>query len=252
MVTPPLVALHGFTQSPSAFSPLKLPLALAPFLSGHGPSPDLTSLSFEDEVTRLAALMRESLSGRPAHLLGYSQGARLALGLLVRHPELFAEATLVGLNPGLQTEEERQARLAWENEWIRVLETEGLAVFYQKWSSQALFVSQNALPPELRATQEAARAQHTAHGLIHALRTLSLGHMPNYWPLLAKLTVPTRLLAGASDEKFVKLAQAAEEASAHLVARSLPGAGHNPVLEAPEAVRREVLRSQDPQEVQRL
>ena len=48
------------------------------------------------------------------HLVGYSMGARLALGILAEHPELWEDgtirgATLIGVNPGLEPED-RAAR----------------------------------------------------------------------------------------------------------------------------------------------
>lgn len=60
--------------------------------------------------------------------------------------------------------------------------------------------------------------------------------MPDYWPRLARITQPVRLVVGELDGRFVDLAA---RAVGLLPAGSLtvvPGVGHNVVLEAPEAV----------------
>ncbi len=241
MVEAPLVALHGFTQGPSAFSELEVPFVSAPFLSGHGPSPDLHSKSFEEEVSRLARLFEDALGGIRGHLLAYSMGARLGLGLLLRHPQLFAQATLIGLNPGLTTSEERKARLDWERDWTHVLMDEGLTSFAARWRNQEIFSTQNALSPEQRSRQDEVRLSHTSEGLIHALEILGLGAMPNYWNELESLSVPTLLLVGSEDTKFVELACAAEKKNSLICARKIPGAGHNVVLEAADSLRSHLL-----------
>ncbi|RLB41429.1 MAG: hypothetical protein DRH23_17845, partial [Deltaproteobacteria bacterium] len=73
---------------------------LTPSLAGHGLDWQSRAVqSFDDEVARLAALASSLQS--PRLLCGYSLGARLALGLLVRQPCLFDAALLIGLHPGL-------------------------------------------------------------------------------------------------------------------------------------------------------
>lgn len=41
--------------------------------------------------------------------------------------------------------------------------------------------------------------------LAKALRDYGTGQMPNLWPLLSQVDIPTFIMAGELDEKFVKL-----------------------------------------------
>ncbi len=233
---PLTVALHGFTGTPAAFAPLRLNAIWTPRLTGHGPDPALESQSFDEEVDRIASTLVKRTS-RPARILAYSMGARVALGLLVRHPRLFQDATLVGVNPGLESEAARQDRLGWESRWIDVLEQDGLAVFEHQWSAQPIFKSQGTLPPRSQDAQRSARLSHTAAGLVHALHVLGLGSMPNYWPRLSELRVPTTLVHGELDEKFAAIGRRAHASCPHIRSVAIRGVGHNPFLEAPDVLR---------------
>lgn len=229
------VCLHGFTGTPDAFTPLALDVLWAPRLTGHGPDPELSSQTFADEVQRIGAGIAER-SNEPVHLLGYSMGARVALGLLDTFPNLFTQATLVGVNPGLESEEARQDRLGWESRWIDVLEQDGIAVFEHQWRAQPLFRTQHTIPPRSQDAQRSACLTHTAPGLVHALHVLGLGSMPNYWDRLANIKTPITLVYGELDKKFAALTERAQSLAPWIRSVAIPRVGHNPFLEAPEAL----------------
>ena len=243
-----LVLLHGFTGHPASFQKLlaQLPLttrALCPVLLGHdgasGAPGDQEGLAaatdFTAEVDRIAAQIRAAHLG-PAHLVGYSLGARVALGLLVRHRELFQRATLLSVHPGLQSAGERQDRVAADERWAALLSEHGLAAFLKQWEQQPLFQTQAQLPAETRAAQDAVRWRHDSRGLAQALRVLGLGRMPDYWPELGRLQLPVQLGVGALDAKFAALADRAQALLPDAEVVRIAGVGHNLLLEAPEAV----------------
>ncbi len=240
-----VLALHGFTGAPESFAELAALLPsgalLCPALSGHGLAPNTASQDFAAEVERLAAWLRARSSERVV-VLGYSLGARVALGLCVSHPELFSAALLIGVNPGLGTDAERRERIAWETHLIELLETEGLTAFLTEWESLPLFASQSALSPERRSAQRRIRESHLAAGLAHALRALGTGRMPDLSPQLGSISFPVTLMVGEQDAKFRALAERTLPAlrEGHLAV--VPGAGHNPLLEAPAAVAAELTR----------
>lgn len=231
----PLVCLHGFTGTPAAFSPLGIETLWAPRLTGHGPDPDMSSQTFDEEVARIGAGIAQR-SQTPVHLFAYSMGARLALGLIDTFPHLIARATLVGVNPGLETEDARQDRLGWEARWIDILEQDGLAVFEHQWSAQPLFKTQHSVPPRSQDAQRSARLSHTALGLVHALNVLGLGSMPNFWSRIAEMKVPLTFVYGALDVKFAGLAERARSTNPQIRLVAIPDVGHNPLLEAPQAL----------------
>ncbi len=241
------VFLHGFTGSPRNFQPLIAACALgdriyAPALLGHDaeapqPAPEEppASAGFEGEVDRLAREI-EQRGLAPVHVVGYSLGARLALGLTVRHPTLIARATLVGVHPGLRTEDERQQRRASDAEWCRLLEREGLPAFIEAWEKQPLFATQEQLPALARDAQRRERLRHSAAGLRLSLLCTGLAEMPSYWPALRSIRVPVDLVTGELDDKFAALARAAHAELPASALHVVPGAGHHVLLERPGAI----------------
>jgi 2-succinyl-6-hydroxy-2,4-cyclohexadiene-1-carboxylate synthase len=205
----------------------------APALLGHdgtGGPPGIGT--FEAEVDRLAAAIRQH-GIRTAHLAGYSMGGRVSLGLLVRHPDLFASATLIATSPGLRTPGEREARAARDEGWARLLETGGLDTFVAAWEALPLFATQDRLPPAAAAEQRRIRRSHDPHGLARSLRVLGLARMPDYRPRLADMELPVRLVVGQRDARFEALGREMAQRLPRGTLTRVPDAGHNVVLECP-------------------
>ena len=196
--------LHGFAGSHSsfdAFTQLLPPSATVCALNllGHAGLSDTAAVpkSFEQQVE----LLLEDLERRdrassdseaePWHVVGYSLGGRVALGMALAQAErsklLVGRATLVGVNPGLAEEVDRQERLSSDEAWADRIETEGVADFLEAWRAQALFASQAGLPDEVLKKQQAIALNHDPSRLAQAMRTLSLGRMPYYGDALEAL-----------------------------------------------------------------
>jgi 2-succinyl-6-hydroxy-2,4-cyclohexadiene-1-carboxylate synthase len=237
-----LLALHGFTGSPASWERALAPLGgqpLVPALLGHrGALGDDAIDSFEAEVARIASL---AAPHAPLHVAGYSLGARIALGLALRHRSLVSRLTLIGGHCGLASADERTERRRSDALWCDVLETRGLPAFVELWQAQTLWATQTRLAADLREAKQRERLSHTASGLARSLRALGLAEMPYYLPDLPQLAVPTILLAGGLDAKFATLAE--------LMASQIPGsrveiasgAGHDLLLERPQFVSQALL-----------
>jgi 2-succinyl-6-hydroxy-2,4-cyclohexadiene-1-carboxylate synthase len=240
-VTPPLVLLHGFTGSGRSWGAVGA--ALGPGRACHalpllGHAPDLVEgpeATFEDEVDRVARAVRAIAP--VVDVAGYSLGARVALGLCVRHPARIRRVVLVGVNPGLETDEDRRARARADEAEAWRLETEGLAAFVDRWEALPLFETQRALPDAILHAQRQERLAHDARGLARSLRVTGLGRMPSAWADLPALAGRVHLVVGALDEKFRAIAERAAREAAVPVSL-MPGAGHNVPLEAPERLAR--------------
>ena len=245
---PRLVLLHGFTGSPASWAPvvalldreLELDLIVPP-LVGHDPAAPRVA-SFDEEVARLVAVACAADDDVAAvHLAGYSLGARLALAMLIAAPGRFESATLIGVNPGLENDDERADRRSADRRWIDLLER-GIVPFVDEWEKQPLWATQSRLPEEIRAAQRAERLAHDPHGLQDSLRATGLAEMLDLRPRLPLLVSPVTLMTGAEDPKFLSLAQETAALLPHARLVVVPDAGHNLLLERPEAVALELNR----------
>ena len=249
------VLIHGFSGSPESWrriTPLLDAPSYASAIRGHGrggagagaeagaaaaASSSCTAAAasavgaFGAEVDRLAAEIRAAVPA-PRYVAGYSLGGRLALGLLVRHSDLFAGAALIGANPGIGGCEERAARRKADEAWARRIEERGLAAFDREWSGLPLFASQRRLDAEVVAEQRGIRLSHDPPALAGAMRALSLGAMPDYRSALPAIACPVELIAGSRDSKFRALARQMAQLLPASSLRIVNGVGHNVPLEA--------------------
>ena len=239
------VLIHGFAGSSENWrrvrSRLDMP-SCALVVYGHGgvcpTAPGaLPGASFEAEVDRLASVVAETVPA-PRYLAGYSLGGRLALGLLVRHAGLFAGAALIGANPGIGDDRERAERREADGRWARLIEERGLSAFDREWSRLALFASQARLAPEALEEQRRIRLGHSRAALASAMRTLSLGAMPDFRPFLPAVCCPIQLIAGSLDTKFSALARQMARLLPAATVHIVDGVGHNVPLEAPSRLAR--------------
>jgi 2-succinyl-6-hydroxy-2,4-cyclohexadiene-1-carboxylate synthase len=234
-----LAMLHGFTGSPASFDEVRSRLGrditvVAPRLVGHGDPADARVHDFAGEVDRIAALLRGA--GPRWYVLGYSLGGRVALGLLVRHPTLLAGATLIGAQPGIESENARDSRRADDERLARLLETDGMDAFIAKWEALPLFATQASLDPGVLERQRTERRAHDPRELARSLRTTGLGVMPSYWNSLGAIPTPVRLAAGTLDHKFATIAREMAREMPRSTVELVEGVGHNVVLEGPAAV----------------
>jgi 2-succinyl-6-hydroxy-2,4-cyclohexadiene-1-carboxylate synthase len=232
----PLLLLHGFGWTHRSFDDL-LPelepghqLILAD-LPGHGASVAPTE-GFEASLASLVATLRGHHIAS-ASVLGYSMGARLALGLAVGWPELVGRLALISGSPGLEASNARAERRRADEDLAKDLERLGVELFLDQWEAGPLFAGLRALPAARRAVLRARRTRDSDR-MAAALRRLGLGSQPSYWDRLAELRMPTLLLTGAEDAKFTALAGTMAARIAASETAVLPGCGHAPHLEAPD------------------
>lgn len=167
---------------------------------------------------------------------GYSLGGRIALGMLSAAPGRFRRATVISAHPGLVDTTERAERVRQDARWIACLESQGIEAFVARWEALPLFQTQTRLPPEVLASQRERRLRQRPAGLIGSLRSLGLGAMPSLWRPLAEYPGQLRWIVGAEDRKFVEIARRVLALRPDTELHIIPGAGHNPLLEAPKVL----------------
>lgn len=232
--------LHGFTGAPGSWDAVVERAGLRqepirPWLTGHGPGwRDRCSSSFDAEVARLVEVA--AAIDPPRRLAGYSLGARVALGVLIARPDLFDSAVLIGVHPGLEEEAERAERRGVDAGRARMLREHGIVAFVDAWEREPLFASQASVHASALAKQRAIRTGHEAEGLARSLEVLGLGVMPSHWSRLDRVRCEVTSIVGGRDAKFVSIADRLRAAHDRIHGARVDGAGHNLLLEAPDAV----------------
>ncbi len=248
----PVVLLHGFTGSRSSWDevcedwqpeqpgqPLATERATSLTLPGHRSGPAVRR-GWRANLEAVHAEMCRGVEGVEEGageliLIGYSLGARVALGLVAEG--LADRAVLVSVNPGID-DADRPARRASDAQWGALLRERGVEAFAAHWEAQPLFAARaRGLSEAARRRRTAERLSHSAEGLAQSLEQMGLAEMRDYRDLLPSLAGRLSLVVGEHDAKFRALAE-------QMVARGgfplsvVADCGHDVPLEQPRALSR--------------
>merc|ERR1719502_2583456 len=233
---PPVVLLHGLFGSREDLRPLQAELAgrdvVMVDLAGHGASSTEAGYSYDDQVDGLLALVEKLYDG-PVDMVGYSLGARLALGCKRRRPDMIGKvvavsARLVGLE-GDEREARRRSDKALAAR-VRALKSDAdwASFFDDVWYADT---AKSGIWGELRRSgvYEKVRRRRLAQlpkNAAAALERAGLGDQPDLRDVASREDV--LLVHGAHDDRCAGDA-------ADLDATVLPG-GHALLDEAPDEI----------------
>lgn len=223
-----VVALHGFLGHSSDWRRVReaLPLLnwLVPdYVSEPSLSPERVSLERWGEAFHQWLIAR--VKG-PVVLVGYSQGARLALHALERNPSSFSKVIFISARPGLP-ELEKPARLVIDESWAKRFEADPWSDVLKAWNAQPVFGGGIEEPVRL----ESLEARRSAAA---CLRAWSVANQKDFVPLLKDHREKVILVAGERDLKYLELTKAlAEEGLDVRIARN---SGHRVLFDAPTAL----------------
>jgi 2-succinyl-6-hydroxy-2,4-cyclohexadiene-1-carboxylate synthase len=237
----PLLLLHGFTGRGSGWAPHTTVFArhfrvTVVDLPGHGRSgtpTDPRRASVERTADDLVTVLRH-VGDLPAHVVGYSLGARIAMRLAVAGPESVRRLVLESPSAGLATEEERRARRTADEALASRIERSGIEAFVDEWERQSVFASFAGLPANRQKRLHAA-------GLASSLRGAGQGSMEPLQDRLSGVRAPTMVIAGALDLTGLERGRTVAAAIPGARLRAVPDAGHAPHLERPSIFRSIVL-----------
>jgi len=202
-------------------------------LPGHGTDAGTTDAA---SFTLDAALSRVDAAGSwPADVIGYSMGGRIALHHAAAHPGRVRRLVLESASPGLADESEREERRRADDELATSIVREGIEWFVDHWESLPLFESRARVAPQARMRLRESRLRNDPRSLAAALRGLGTGALPSVWGQLERIDVPTLLIVGERDEKFVEIADRMTRLMPRARMAKVPGVGHTVHVEAPDA-----------------
>jgi 2-succinyl-6-hydroxy-2,4-cyclohexadiene-1-carboxylate synthase len=240
---PPLVLLHGFTQTGRLWGPFGERLAesrtlIAVDLPGHAGS-DSVRADLPETAKLVADAVRAALAshGGPDggvdtyDMLGYSLGARLALHVVTGTDLEVARLVVIGATGGIPDPAERDRRRSADEAIADQLEASGdVESFVDAWLGGPMFA-------RLSSSDHAGRGErlrNSASGLASSLRLCGTGTQLPLWERLRTLSCPVLALAGADDTRFAALALRLARTVPLGVATLVPGGGHAVHLAQPE------------------
>lgn len=241
---PPVLVLHGFTGSLRTVDGVADGLADAGYraigvdLPGHGRSPvpeAEASYTLESTCDALEATL-DALDVGAAHVLGYSLGGRVALGLAVLRPDRVRSALLVGATAGIADPGARAARVCADEALARELERDGIAPFVERWMALPLFAGQRERLGEVAwGTARQERLARRPEGLARSLRGIGQGAQPPLHDRLPQVRIPVLLAVGEEDTRFRAVAEDLAARLPRAEIQQVPRAGHAAHLENPGA-----------------
>lgn len=240
-VGPPVVLLHGFTGSALSWGSFFDRLAerhtlVSVDITGHGESAkpaDVVAYRMDRVAWDVIDAIHTTGVREPAWF-GYSMGGRLALYIAATYPAEVSRLALLGASAGLADEDARASRRASDEALADRIERDGIAAFVDEWERLPLWKSQARLPVEVRDAIRAGRLVNDPIGLAGSLRGMGTGAQPPLHEQLAGITIPTLLLAGEEDERYVAIGNDLARAMPNAQFEAIPAAGHAAHLENPE------------------
>jgi 2-succinyl-6-hydroxy-2,4-cyclohexadiene-1-carboxylate synthase len=149
-----------------------------------------------------AAGIKSMTSRLPASsvLVGYSMGARIALGCALNHALRLRALVLISGNPGL-SDELRERRWTHDQQVCEQLCQLPIEQFLRQWYRQEVFSLTEA---QIESLVEDKRDLNKHH-FVRLMDCYSVAKQPNYWDRLGELTMPVLLVAGQRDPKYVSI-----------------------------------------------
>jgi pimeloyl-ACP methyl ester carboxylesterase len=232
-----VLLLHAFPLSSAMWEPQLKGLAgrfrvLAPDVRGLGlsrPAPEATTMSLA--ATDALALLR-SLGVRRAGVAGLSMGGYVAFELYRKAPEIFRALALCDTRPVPDTVEARANRETFARNALE----KGLSWVADDFVPKLLRPSPD---PEVVARVRAMVQEGTPEGVAAAQR--GMAQRRDSVPTLSRIACPAAVIVGEQDQ-ITPLADARTMQAGIPGARLhvIPGTGHLPNLEAPDAFNRVV------------
>ena len=234
----PILFLHGFTGSAKDWDPFCSSLnskyfPIAVDLPGHGNTTvSNKSDSFSTEAyTHIIQIVLDHFKISKVILIGYSMGGRTALSFTVKNCEKVLGLILESSTAGIEDAKERAIRIETDRMLADKILTDGLDSFVNYWMDIPFFRSLKSLGEKEYSELVLVKKQNSPQGLANSLLGFSTGKMSSLWSNLSSLTIPTLLIAGSLDRKYVRINKEMDELLPNSNVEIMDDCGHNTHLE---------------------
>ncbi|MEW2428856.1 alpha/beta hydrolase [Micromonospora sp. NPDC047644] len=240
---PPLLLIHGSGMSGASWNPVVPALAghhhvIRVDLPGCGRSPAPPSYAVPDQADRVAAVL-DDLGVRPVVALGHSSGGYIATALAERRPDLVRSLALVSTGPSPDA-------LLPQPALLRALLAPPLGPLLWARRTDAMIrrgISVTCARPVDVPDELVGDLRHltyrTLRSVLRAYDTyIAQRSVPER---LAPLDVPVLVVFGGADPRWEPSSAHRYETVPKARVELLPGVGHVPMLEEPEATGRLLL-----------
>ncbi|WP_127716354.1 alpha/beta fold hydrolase [Halobacteriovorax sp. HLS] len=165
---------------------------------GHGDYLQDDQDYIQDFISNFCNFIRELK--RPIHLVGYSQGARLALSCALKGLNL-SSLVLESGSIGIVDEDERKKRLASDQSMFKNIKTkEQLYDFLDYWYSNPIFGTIKSHPDFISMLKN--KLKHNPKYWQDALNVFSVGNQADFRDKMKNLSMPRLTITGVHDHKY--------------------------------------------------
>ena len=182
-----------------------------------------------------------AVAGESYSLMGYSMGARLALLYALEYSSEIENLILESGSVGIESEVERQARKAADEQLALAIEDNDGEWFATKWANISIFESQHQLSPVVQDKLFQRRSHNSPYALAATLRGSGQGVMPYVGHRLQELSMPSLYISGALDTKYTTIGRDVFGKLPNFKHVIVEGAGHNVHIEKPQMFEQAVL-----------
>lgn len=237
---PTIILLHGFISDHTSFHLVERKLSkeglnvITIDLPGHGlDESNYNEIWSMDYIASQIKDVIDNLEFKHIYLHGYSMGGRVALSFALKYPMLLSGLILESASPGIKDPVEKQNRIDLDYKRASHIQDVGLHQFVEEWSKLPLFNSQSILSIEERERIKQMRLSQNPNGLSKALKEYGTGSQPSYWDHIYTLNVPTCIIVGQKDKKFIQIGKQMNESIKNSKFYIVNDAGHTIHVEQP-------------------
>ena len=234
----PILFLHGFTGNSrdwsflfSSLNPMFFPIAID--LPGHGKTTAPNKADgFSTEAYRdIIQIVLDYFKISKVSLVGYSMGGRAALSFANQNKEKVIGLILESTTAGIEEEKERAIRIETDRLLAEKIVSDGIDSFVNYWMDLPFFRSLKSLDASEYSKVVLEKKQNSPQGLASSLLGFSTGKMPSLWGSLNSFNVPTLLIVGSLDRKYVRINKKMNQLIPNSKLEIMDDCGHNTHLE---------------------